>query len=126
MSNELEMKFDSLEEIVIPVTIGNMKLLLHEASGEAAMAYRNTMMKGATLTKDGKNAQLGNVAEAELVLLSYCLTHENGDSIPLEVLKSWPNRIVKPLCDKAEEISELVKKKAEGSENPKQPGEQSS
>lgn len=117
-----EFNFDSLEEIRIPVSIEGQKYVLKEADGEAAVLYRNATMKSFKLGSEGKPQSIDGLAEAEPLLVSKCLFKlvENRDTgeikeaaVSLVWVKKLKNRILKPLFEKAQEISGLKDDSAE-------------
>ena len=87
--------------------IGDNEFILKEASGEAACAYRNAILRSTELGPDGRPSKLSNLADTEPLLVSLCLFNIDGRRISVNDVKKWPNRIVKKLFDKAKEISEL-------------------
>lgn len=124
MSDVESLDFESLELIEVPVTIGSVKYVLREADEGAAREFRNARLKGATL-KDGDAATLpDDPGGLQSLLLSGCIFRCNEEGEPFSSpvsrreitgymtpngtrYKGWPARIVKPLYEKAKEISEL-------------------
>lgn len=118
MSENLELNFDDLSLIEVPVTIAGKKYVLREASEATAAAYRNASIAGAKM-EDGRVSELPrNLGGLQSLLVSQCLfpyvvvDSEVGStisSIPVarSLINGWPSRIVKPLFEKAKEISEL-------------------
>jgi hypothetical protein len=111
MSDELN--FDDLSLIEVPVTIAGKKYVLREADEDTAAAYRNAAIAGARI-EDGQLTEMpSNLAGVQSLLVSRCLfpCAESGSPsskpVPREVVGSWPSRIVKPLFERAKEISEL-------------------
>ncbi len=104
-----EIAFDSLEPISVPVKIGVCNYTLREIGAEDNSRYMNALMKIVKAKRDDKGAiDLGNiegVSDLDFLYLSYCLFDTDGKSVPIDVLKTWPNRIVKKLEAKAKEIS---------------------
>lgn len=113
--------FDDLAPIEIPVRIAGVAYILREASEAAACKWRNHQLK-ATRMADGKVTGMDGMADAEPLLVSLCLCQTNPDgtlkldpqrnpaNVPLALVLSWPARIVKPLFEKAKEISDLTEK----------------
>lgn len=116
-----ELHFESLDLIRVPVTIGDKHYVLQEASGEATAKYRNALLESTKLGPDGKAVSVKGLADVEMLLISLCLEDGQGKQVPVSVLKTWPNRILKTLFDKAKEISELTEEKVK--ENPTSDGE---
>lgn len=73
-----EMVFEDLEPVEVPVSIRGRKYLLREADGAAAVKYRNANTRGARMDKDAKIVTLGEIAEAEPVLVAACLCPLDG------------------------------------------------
>lgn len=112
----MEMTFDSLDVIEVPVTIAGKKYVLKEATESSATRYRDAQLKGMRIaeTMDGnKTSVVERMAETESLLVSLCLheiTETGFKTVPLEIIKTWPHRIVQPLFEKSEEISNLKPK----------------
>lgn len=108
--------FDDIAPIEIPVRIGDKSYILREATGEDARQWRNLNMKAAKFTSDGKVASMEGMADGQYFLVHRCIFSTNGDGkrsdnpIPLVMIKSWPERIIKSLFQKAKEISDLEEK----------------
>lgn len=109
--------FESLEPIQVPVKLGTKDCFLQEASESGASRYKNAALKGTKVTEnaDGsKHASVDGVSETEVLLVSLCLFEktENGGhkNVDLSFLKTLPHRIIRPLFEKAEEISGLKRK----------------
>ena len=106
--------FSDLKVIQIKVPIFGTDYLLVEASGDAAVKFRNATME-AMVVKDGKVAGYRGAANVEPLLVSFCLhtVKEDGTPdklVPKDLILSWPGRIQKALFAKAKEISDLVDK----------------
>lgn len=106
------MVFESLEPIEIKVSIAGKDYLLREASEQAARVYRNASIAGARLQDGSLSEMPGDMAGVQSLLLSYCLFHVNDRGIATKavdrkVILGWLSRVVKPLFEKAKEISEL-------------------
>jgi hypothetical protein len=99
-----------LEPKSVSYKIGGKPYQLREASSAAAAKFRNASISGAKLA-DGKIVGIGNVGDVEPLLVSLCLFQLGTDgvwaTVPLDTIKSWPARIVKPLFEMAKEISQL-------------------
>jgi hypothetical protein len=103
-----EMKFDSLTPIEVAVEIEGKAYTLREASGDAACKYRNAQLERVEMGPEGKPSRFHGLADLEPLLVSLCLFNdENGKQVNINTIRSWPSRILKPLFDKAKEISEL-------------------
>jgi hypothetical protein len=105
MNSGLDFELDIVE---VPITVGGTKYVLREASGDAACKYRNAMLNCTELGPDGKPSRMGNMADTEPLLVSLCLFRADNDKpVALEVVRSWPNRVVSKIYDKAKELSEI-------------------
>lgn len=124
MSNEFD--FGSLEVIEIPVVGPDKKpYILREASGDAVAKFNNARGRCVQFRDGGMSAVAGQ-GDLEALLVSLCLFHvvkEADEEIDMNhpelwkadlkkaltamTIRSWPERVVKPLFDKAKEISEI-------------------
>lgn len=109
-----EMDFADLSLIEIPVTVGDKKYILREASEDSACKYRNAMLRCTKLGPEGKPASVHGIADVEPLLVSMCLFEALPDGsgfknscTRVETVRSWPSRIVKQLFEKTKEISDL-------------------
>jgi len=102
--------FADLDLIEIPVEIGDKRYILREANGVVACKYRNAILACAKM-EGGKAAGFEGLADVEVLLVSLCLfrVQEDGSTTPIAIkdVQGWPNRVVKTLFTKAQEISEL-------------------
>ena len=118
------------------VKIGDKHYIVQEAHGDAAVAYRRTMMHGAEFEeapntengkpkrgkKKGKGLAIRKVptgtAELEPVLVSHCLYNctfseitdmvVKGDRVTEEFVRGLPERIIKPIFNWIKENSDLA------------------
>lgn len=104
--NQDPMKFD-LDEVVIPVSVGDKEYVLREASGQAAVTWRNAIFSKTKLGPDGKPIGFGAMAEIEPLLVSLCLYNGDGRNVPEQEVRKWPARIQKALFERAKDISDL-------------------
>jgi hypothetical protein len=110
-----EMNFDDLQPIEIPVKFRNRRFGLREASGDSAVKYRNAMLDATRLGPDGKPISVKGMANIEPLLVSMCLIEYIADKdgkdrerpVSEAAVRSWPNRILKPLYEKCKAISAL-------------------
>lgn len=108
-----DFNFEDLTPIKIgPFRIGEQQFVLLEADGEAARAYRKASLRGIIVNKGGRMENLNETVDAETVLVSQCLYKVDSEGNPTtrvgaEVIRKWPNRVIRPLFDKAKEISYL-------------------
>jgi len=113
--------WDDLEPIQLPVRVMGKPYVLVEADEDAAVKYRNASMKAARLD-DGKIVGFDKVGDVEPLLVSLCLYYAGHDGkapldalgdfdrtklVPLKKVLMWPARIVKPLFDRVKDISQL-------------------
>lgn len=101
-----EFDFNDITPASRVVKIGGKSYTLHEASTDAACRYRNKHFSGAKYG-DGKLERMEGIADADPLLLSCCLTDETNKMVTLEVIKKWPERIVKPMVAWIKENSEI-------------------
>jgi hypothetical protein len=99
--------FDDLSLIEVPVSIEGKKYTLREASGGAAIQYRNAMLASTKLGPGGTVTSVSGMANIEPLLVSLCLFDEKGKRVSEATIKNWPSRVLKTLFDRAKEISEL-------------------
>lgn len=111
MSNELN--FDNLSLIEVPVSLEGKKYVLREADEDTATAYRNATIAGAKMEDGQVTGMPSNLGGVQSLLVSRCLFPLDKDGAPLpnsvarKTVMGWPSRVVKPLFEKAKEISEL-------------------
>ena len=97
-----------LEAQLIPVVIGEEEFELREASSSAACRWQNDFLSKAKLGPDGKIQSTKDIADSEPFLVHLCMFYAGTQNrVPLEVVRSWPSRIVKQLFKKAKDISGL-------------------
>ncbi len=112
MTNEFD--FGSLEIIETSVVGPNgKKYILREANEESVARFTNARTRCMTLQDGGVTAVAG-MGDLSLLLVSLCLFEvgEDGEAnlkknVSVEVLKSWPGRVIRPLFDEAKRISEI-------------------
>lgn len=122
--------FNQLDPIQVPVKLGNTWYILLEASGGAAVQYRNAVLRSQRMD-DGKLAGFDGLADAEPFAVSLCLykaIHEGNQAdgkpklklprdkddnpdpahlVPEATIRGWNNRVQKVLFERLQEISEL-------------------
>lgn len=118
--NTEPMNFDDILPVAVDVSIGSKPYILREASGEAARAYRNAVLRAARPSKDGSRLTLGEgMPEAETLLVSLCLfeiTDKGERPVRKQTILEWPNRVQNDLFDRAKQISKgLVNEETEES-----------
>lgn len=99
---------DALEPIEIPFNYNGKEYTLREASGSAATFWRNRVTAATKMGPGGRVQGFKNLADTEPLLVHLCLfDNATGENVPENVVKGWPNRIMKRLYDMAIEISGL-------------------
>lgn len=113
--------FSDLAPKQIKVKIKDKSYILLEASGDVAKRYKNACANVHKIV-NGRMAAIGNVADIEPKLVSWCLYHAEPDgSLPLNkqgnadssklvpemLIASWPSRVQRTLFNTIKEISEL-------------------
>jgi Asp-tRNA(Asn)/Glu-tRNA(Gln) amidotransferase C subunit len=126
-----EVIFDDLEPIEVPYRIDGTLYVLREASGDAAVKYRNACMRAARFS-EGKIAGIEGAADAEPLLVSLCLYKADKDGnvpvdrqgnadprwlVPAQTIKRWPQRVQKALFAKVKAISRLEEDDTETEES---------
>lgn len=102
-----EMSFESLDRIIVPITIGSRKFKLYDASEDAAVKFQNIASRAAKFT-GGELSGIEGAANVEPLLVSMCLWEvKDGQEISISEgeIRKWPSRVVKPIFDKARKIS---------------------
>jgi hypothetical protein len=110
-----EFRFEDLEPIAIPVTIGKKAYILREATGDDACKWRKYLFRSTKMEGGKPIMSMDTLADSEPLLLSYCMHEEyadkNGETkerkVDLQVIRAWPNRVIRPLFEKAKAISAL-------------------
>lgn len=121
MTEDNELVFEEgLDLRSIPVKIKRQdgdydNFVLYEIAGEADIVWRNSQVRAAKLSPDGQVIGMGDVAEADTILLSKCLARIGVDKefdhpietpIPLVELRKWPDRILSRLTQELLKISD--------------------
>lgn len=102
-----ELTFD-LTLIEIAVTLSGEQYTLREADGEAGAQFENAKFQGAKIDEVTNTVvSLPNLGDQASLLVSLCLFDKDNNLVPLETVRSWPDRVVTPLYKKAREISGL-------------------
>ncbi|MCK9568739.1 hypothetical protein M0R72_07350 [Candidatus Pacearchaeota archaeon] len=103
-----ELNFDDLTTIVIPVKYQGKSYTLREADEAAACQYEGAKSECLKLANgEFSGVDHKSMAATEPLLVSLCLFDEASNNVPVEVVRSWPSRMVKKLFEKAKEISEI-------------------
>jgi hypothetical protein len=119
-----------LAPVQVEVEHNGRPYCLREATPAAYAAYKNAKARSARF-EDGKFVGVGDVVEAEQVLVSMCLhqLEEDGSpkmsggarpvalTVPLATIKTWNQNFIEKLAEKAKEISHIVEKTGETEES---------
>lgn len=108
----VELVYDDLEPIKIPVKIKGTQYVLKEADESATIKFRNFMSRNVTYGDNGVT-KIENQGEAPLLLVSLCLFKVNHDRDGKEVhtpvvkteLTKWKTTLIKDLYKNARKIS---------------------
>jgi hypothetical protein len=111
----MELDFNDLSVIEVPVKVAGRNYVLREATEEAACRWRNHMLRATRIGQDGRPTGIGDLADSEPLLVSLCLFEAKEDGtagapVKLAAVKGWPSRVVGRLFAKAKQISELEEK----------------
>jgi len=107
-----ELNFDSLKPIEILVRYQGKLYYLVEADAESGAEYRDRIISGTRL-EDSKAVGISGIPMAQLSLVARCLFQSDsvGDKtdqrVNINTLRKWPDRVIRKLFEKLEEISEL-------------------
>lgn len=102
------MVFESLEPIEVEVRVGDKTYTLREANESAAVLWRDAQLKASRM-HDGKLVSFEGMAATEPLLVSLCM-YEGEKQVPIQVVRSWPARLVKQLHERIMLISDLEEK----------------
>lgn len=122
--SEPEMNFDSLSTIRVPVVYDQKQYHLQELSGEAVADYRDAVIVASSLPETEMAQRVKAMGDAEMALLSKGLLDASDNCVSVEVLKTWPHRVLKPMVKRLKQISEILFDD-EDTPNPTQHGEPS-
>lgn len=110
-SINLTLNLDDITPVEIPFKWKEVNYVLREASGDAAVRYRNMILKSARLGQGGTPTSVDGMVDCEPFLISRCLFEvcDKGMTVPVpeKTIRSWPNRVQKRLFEKVLEISDL-------------------
>lgn len=103
--------FGDILPIEIEVRLNGKVYILKEADGGSCAKYRDAITRAAQIGPDNKPIRYDGVAEAELMFLSLCLWESKGKTyrrVSIDVIRSWPNKVIDRLHSKAVEISNML------------------
>lgn len=111
------LKFDTLKRVEVDVEIDGKKYVLTEIFGEGAAKYRSAQAE-CTKLDDGKLSRLVGIGDLQPLLVSLCLFESydlRGETklrpVLLSTVRSWPDRVVRALHEKAIEINPCLREK---------------
>ena len=82
--------------------------ILSEASLGAVAKYRDAITSGITMDSNGTPINSTGFQMAEVNLLASSISKEDDNSkLPVEVVKTWPNRITDKLIESLKENSDM-------------------
>lgn len=115
--------------------VGKNFYTLSEATGDAAVKYRETLLRSTKLNDDGKPSGFNGLSEIEPLLVSLCLyqgfpppmlpdglTPDPKALVPVTRIKRWPSRIYRGFYKRIREISDLVEEEDKEEDIAKQIG----
>lgn len=107
MSSMESLDFDSPAPKDVPFRYRNKSYSLREASHDKAREYRSALLAS---YRPGAGGLLPgeNLPRTELVLLAGCVYDQDDKPVPVEEMKTWPNRVIRPLFERVREMSYLT------------------
>lgn len=109
-----EMVYEDLEPVFVPVKLKGKNYRLIEADTDAAVKYRNAVVRCAKLGPDGKPVLLDGAADSEPLLVQLCLREvvkergvERLAPVSLGFVKSLAPNVTADLYARAKRISKL-------------------
>jgi hypothetical protein len=105
------LNFDDLTLIEEPVTIAGEPYVVREANGDAVLKYKGMILANLEFL-DGKPTKIkAGFSAGDSLLVSLCLFKSlpNGkfQTVPIQTIQSWPNRVVKTIAKRIKKISDL-------------------
>ena len=122
MSDQIVLDYteDDLRPTEIIVSLGTRKFVLRSANGDAAIKYKNALIKRVTFGSEGNAQKVDGLADVEPLLLVWCMREcvldAEGEPKPGEFIKmspnlddvrSWPPKVITAYHTKITEISEM-------------------
>lgn len=103
--------FSSLKPIEIPVKYAGTEYVLHEVDSEGHVQFRNAEQNATVYDANtGLRSGYRNLAAIEPLLVSLCLKCKSDDKrVSVETIRSWPERVVGKLFERAKQISDIDK-----------------
>lgn len=107
--------FGGLEPRSVPVKYEGKNYVLREASEDAHVKYRNAVLRASKLNEKGNISSMDGMADSEPILVAACLFEQYTDAkgaqrerpMLVNQILQWPTRVVKPLYEKAKEMSDI-------------------
>jgi hypothetical protein len=98
-----EFRFEDLEPIAIPVTIGKKAYILREATGDDACKWRKYLFRSTKMEGGKPIMSMDTLADSEPLLLSYCMHEEyadkNGETkerkVDLQVIRAYAPSVLR-------------------------------
>ena len=112
-----EMNLGDPTPVEVCVTIGSKRYVLCEPTGDADVKYRNALTRHAKLGPSGVAESIGEIADAEPILIANCLfeiqENDSGDIVkrtPVHVrtIRGWREPVQKALFDKLQKIGKPI------------------
>lgn len=79
------------------VTIDGKQYEMREMDSNQHTKYKNALISCGELGADGKPTRFQGLADLEPLLVSLCLFDSEGYPVSLDVIKTWPGRVVQAL-----------------------------
>ncbi len=99
--------FEDITPKEVPVQIAGEHYVLREATEATVTTYRDSAAKCMSMDAKDTKTITGSVTGANALLVSLCLFDSGNILVPVETIRSWPARVVKPLFEKAYEMAGL-------------------
>lgn len=124
MSNSAElMNFDeSIEPTEFPFQHKGKNYILREASGDAVIEYRKSILRATKRGKDGSLSVGAELPEGEINLIANCISQiEDGKEkkVTKTTVLNWSSKVVSWAYNKIKEISDLGDKSVTGEDKEK-------
>lgn len=97
----------TLERQERPVTISGQTYVLIELDGKQRDNYLNGIGQRLRHTPDGKPAGLKSFDGLQASLIALTMRDSAGKAVPIDVIQSWPARVVSKIYDAAREMNGL-------------------
>jgi hypothetical protein len=108
MSEQFDFDFDQGQPTEVKIRFQGKNWTLREASEETAVKMRGMQLSNARVVGGQLQANVDRIAESQAFLVSRCLFDDENKPVKVEVIRSWPSRVVKPLFERCKEMSGLA------------------